>query len=73
MDRVDEELRIAGGFKDGKQIVVEPLSYSLLYPDSREDGRTIQLAQNLFALFSCLEVIAGEIARYVRHPESLSF
>ena len=63
MDSADEELRIAGAFKDGKQIVVEPLSYSLLYPDSREDGRTIQLAQHLLALFSCLEVIAAEIAR----------
>ena len=70
MDRADEELRIAGAFKDGKQIVVEPLSYSLLYPDFREDGRTVQLAKHLLALLSCLRVISGEIARYVRHPES---
>jgi len=48
----DEELRIAGAFKDGEQIVVEPLSYSLLHPDCRRDGRTMELAQNLFALYS---------------------
>ena len=61
----DEELRIAGAFKDGKQVVVEPLSFLLLYPDSREDGRTIQLAQHLFALYSCLVMIASEINRYI--------
>jgi hypothetical protein len=60
----DEELRIAGAFKDGMQVVVEPLSNNLLYPDSREDGRTVQLAQHLFALYSCLENLAEEIARY---------
>ena len=59
----DEELRIAGAVKDGMQIVVEPLSYSLLYPDSREDGRTMQSAQHLFALYSCLEMLAREIMR----------
>ena len=35
----DEELRIAGAFKDGKQTIVEPLSYNLLCPDFRQDGR----------------------------------
>ena len=70
MNCADEELRIAGASKDGKQIVVEPLSYSLLYPDARQDGRTVQLAQHLFALATCFRVIAGEIVRYVRHPES---
>ena len=62
--RVDEGLRISGAFKDGKQIVVEPLSLSLLYPDSRRDGRMMELAQNLFALCSCLRIIAREIDRY---------
>ena len=33
----DEELRIAGAFKDGKQTVVEPLSCNLLSPDFRQD------------------------------------
>ena len=33
----DEELRIVGAFKDGKQTVVEPLSCNLLYPDFRQD------------------------------------
>jgi hypothetical protein len=60
----DEELRIAGAFKDENQIVVEPLSYDLLYPDSRPDGRTMQLAQNLFALYCCLKTLEKEIARY---------
>ena len=60
----DEELRIAGAFKDGEQTVVEPLSYSLLYPDSLRDGRMMQVAQTLFALSSCLEDIATEISRY---------
>jgi len=64
MVRADEELRIAGAFKDGEQIVVEPLSYSLLYPDCRRDGRTMELAQNLFALYSCLGIIAQEINMY---------
>ena len=57
----DEELRIAGAFKDGKQAVVEPLSYNLLYPDFRQDGRMMQVAQTLFALYSCLGVIAREL------------
>ena len=59
----DEELIIAGVFKDGGQVVVEPLAYSLLYPDSRADGRTMQLVQNLFALYSCFGTIAREIKR----------
>ncbi|PVF96185.1 hypothetical protein CPB86DRAFT_816556 [Serendipita vermifera] len=61
----DEELRIAGAFKDGEQVVVEALSYDLMSPDSREDGRTIQLAQHLFALYSCLETLVEEIAEPV--------
>ena len=60
----DEELRISGAFKDGQQVVVEPLSLLLLYPDSRvEDGRRIQLAQHLYALHSCLVTIASKITR----------
>ena len=59
----DDELRIAGAFKDGKQTVVEPLSNSLLYPDYRRDGRMMDLAQDLFALSSCLSCIAKEIDR----------
>jgi hypothetical protein len=70
----DEELRIAGAVKDGIQVVVEPLSNSLLYPDSREGGRTMQLAQHLFALSSCLEVIAREIMRCgISNPRCCSF
>ncbi|PVF92683.1 hypothetical protein CPB86DRAFT_716993 [Serendipita vermifera] len=60
----DEELRICGAFKHGEQVVVEPHSNDLLYPDSRVDGRTIQLAQHLFALYSCLGILSKEIARY---------
>ena len=60
----DGELRIAGAFKDGKQIVVEPLSNSLLYPNSRRDGRVMELAQDLFSLFSCFGCIARGIGRY---------
>ena len=60
----DEELRIAGAFRDGTQVVVEPLSINLLYPDSREDGRTVQLAQHLYALSSCLETLAEETTKY---------
>ncbi|CAG8713163.1 5415_t:CDS:1 [Acaulospora colombiana] len=60
----DEELRIAGAFKDGEQVVVEPLSYDLLYPDSLESGRIIQLAQHLFALYSCLKTVENEIMKY---------
>jgi hypothetical protein len=63
MVRADEELRIAGAFKDGMQIVVEPLSYNLLYPDSRREGRMMELARNLFALYSCLDLIAPENER----------
>jgi hypothetical protein len=59
----DEELRIADAFKDGQQVVVEPLSLLLLYPDSRGDSRTIQLAQHLFALHSCLVTITSKIRR----------
>jgi hypothetical protein len=70
----DEELRIAGAVKDGIQVVVEPLSYSLLYPESREGGRTMQLAQHLLTLSSCLEVIAGEIMRCgILNPRCCSF
>jgi hypothetical protein len=61
---VDDELRIAGAFKDGEQVVVELLSSDLLYPDSREDGRTIQLARHLFSLYSCLETLTEVITRY---------
>ena len=57
----DEELRIAGAFKDREQTVVEPRSYSLLYPDSRWDGRMMQVTQTLFALSSCLGDIAKEL------------
>ena len=64
MVHTDEELRIAGAFKDGEQAVVEPLSYNLLYPDFRQGGRMMQVAQTLFALYSCLEDIAKEINRY---------
>lgn len=35
MIHVGDELRIADGFNDGKQIVVEPLSGSVLHPGSR--------------------------------------
>ena len=70
----DEELRIAGAFKDGPRVVVEPLSLLLLYPDFREDGRTIQLAQHLFALHSCLVTIAGKIQRCgILNPSCSSF
>jgi len=71
----DEELRIAGAFKDGQQVVVEPLSLLLLYPDSRvEDGRRIQLAQHLYALHSCLVTIASKITRCViLNPSCCSF
>ena len=41
---------MAGAFEDGKQIVVEPLSNSLLYPNSRRDGIMMEPAQVLFAL-----------------------
>jgi hypothetical protein len=74
-DRIhaDEEFRIAGAFKDGKQIVVEPLSLSLLYPDSRPDGRVMQLAQHLSALYSCVEIIAKDIVRCVLDPSCSPF
>jgi hypothetical protein len=74
-DRIhaDEVLRIAGAFKDGKQIVVEPLSHSLLYPDSRPDGRIMQLAQQLFALYSCVEIITRCIMKCVLDPSCSSF
>ena len=64
MLHADEGFIITGAFKDGKQIVVEPLANSLLYPDSPADGRTVQLEQNVFALYSCLGIIAREIERY---------
>ena len=70
----DEEFRIFGAFKDGLHVVVEPLALLLLYPDSREDGRTIQLAQHLFALQSCLVTIAGKIKRCsILNPRCYSF
>ena len=70
----DEELRIAGAFKDGPRVVVEPLSLLLLYPDARQDGRTIQLAQHLFSLHSCLVTIAGKIKRCgILYPSCCSF
>ena len=58
------KLRTAGDFKDVNQIVVEPLSNCLLYPDSHRDGRTMELVQDLFALSFCLGCIAREIDRY---------
>ena len=63
MIHVDEELRISGAFKDGEHVIVEPLALLLLYPDSYQDGKMIQLAQHLFALHSCLVKIAREIIR----------
>ena len=63
MIHADEELRISGAFKDGEHIVVEPLALLLLYPDSYQDGKIIQLAQHLFALHSCLVKIARQIIR----------
>ncbi|CAG8692906.1 4756_t:CDS:2, partial [Acaulospora colombiana] len=62
--RADDELRIAGAFKVGEQVVVEPLSCDLLYPDSFPDGKIIQLAQHLFALYSCFKTLERVITMY---------
>ena len=70
----DEELRTTGAFKDGEQVVVEPLTSLLLYPDSREEGRTVQLAQHLFAFHACLVMIASEVNRCgILNPSCCSF
>jgi hypothetical protein len=47
---------IAGGFKDGKETVVEPLSPILFMLKDFDNGhgRAIQLATNLFALRTCI-------------------
>ena len=44
------------------------LSHSLLYPDSRPDGRVKQLAQQLYALHPCVEIIARGIVRCALSP-----